>query len=149
MAKQDWEKRAACAPQNLPDGVDELDWFSTDKDEKYRARAVCQGLCPVRKECIAAALNRKELHGIWGGVDDYEIRRAMSVTCLGSPTERDRPPRCPYCLCRKIDVSGQKTKSGYLTQCLNTAVDEFGFPLCGLTWYMAVIPTRLRKKAAA
>lgn len=139
MLYEAWEGDAACAPQNRPANTEDLDWFSTDKDEKYRARAICQGVCPVRKQCIQAALTRKEIHGIWGGVDDYEIRRAMSVDCLGYPLERDRPPRCPYCLSRKLSISGQKSKQGYLAACL----------VCSLVWHMATIPTRLKNKKTA
>lgn len=138
MNKNSWEDRAACAPENRTEETKDLDWFSNDSDEKYRARAVCQNSCPVRKECVQFALENRMLHGIWGGVDDYEIRRAMSVDAVGDPLERNRVPRCPYCMSRKLDIAGQRVnKKGYLTKCLN--------PECGLTWWMLVIPRRMRK----
>jgi ferredoxin len=33
------------------------------------ARAVCTLDCPVRRECLAAAVARREKHGIFGGVN--------------------------------------------------------------------------------
>jgi hypothetical protein len=95
----------------------------------------------VRKECIETALNGKLIHGIWGGVDDYEIRRALSVDAYGDPAVRTRLPRCPLCLKRDLDISGIKTRDGYATKCKN--------PKCGLAWNMATIPAQLRKKKTA
>lgn len=134
VPNETWEDRAACAPERRSQ---DLDWFSSDKDEKYKARAVCQGQCPVRRECIEFALGNGMLHGIWGGVDDYEIRRAMSVDAVGDPSTRNRTPRCPYCMSRDLDITPQKTKSkGYATQCRR----------CELKWYMAAIPSKLKNK---
>lgn len=113
-----------------------MDWSSTDASEKYACRAVCKSECPVRQQCLQFALDNKFIHGIWGGVDDYEIRRALSVSSMGAPSERDRPPRCPYCLSRKIDIATTKTRKGYRTVCTQ----------CNLEWDMACIPTKLRKK---
>lgn len=125
-----WEYKAECAKHS------DKDWFSTDQYEKYAARAVCENACPVRRECISTALESKLIHGIWGGVDDYEIRRALSVDAYGDPTVRTRLPRCPFCKSRKLDISGTRVRGGYETKCLN----------CDLTWSMATIPAKLRKK---
>jgi WhiB family transcriptional regulator, redox-sensing transcriptional regulator len=38
------------------------------------AKAVCAG-CPVRDECLDAALTHGELAGIWGGTSERERRR--------------------------------------------------------------------------
>ena len=35
------------------------------------AKAVCRA-CPVRAECLEAALQRHETHGIWGGATERE-----------------------------------------------------------------------------
>jgi hypothetical protein len=134
-----WRRDAACAPQNRTKEAEDLDWFSTDAKEKYAARAVCQNQCPVRKECLQEALLHSERWGIHGGVDDYELRRTLCIDADGDPVERDRPPRCPYCLNRKINVSGQKSRQGYRTNC----------PDCGMVWYMALIPAKLKGKRAA
>jgi hypothetical protein len=140
MKQNTWEDQAACAPERRSKEAKDLDWFSSNRDEKYKARAICQGECDVRKECLQFALDKRMLHGIWGGVDDYEIRRAMSVDAVGDPLQRNRLPRCPYCMSRNLEIGGQKVKAlGYLTRCLE--------PECGLTWYIATIPTKLKKKA--
>lgn len=139
MSDNGWEQRAACAPQNRSARGKNLDWSSTDTHQKYRARAVCINECPVRKECMQFCLDQKFIHGVWGGADDYEIRRTLSVDAQGSPVERDRCPRCPYCLSRKLAIATSKSREGYKTMCTN----------CSLTWHMACIPTKLKSKRAS
>lgn len=41
-------------------------WFSESPAELERAKQLC-GACPVRVECLAAALARGEFCGVWGG----------------------------------------------------------------------------------
>ncbi|HEX8001753.1 MAG TPA: WhiB family transcriptional regulator [Mycobacteriales bacterium] len=40
------------------------------------ARALCDR-CPVRKDCLEAALASGEPHGIWGGLNELQRRRLM------------------------------------------------------------------------
>jgi WhiB family redox-sensing transcriptional regulator len=51
-----------------------------EKPEQKRAReAVAKALCaqcPVREECLEFALETRESHGIWGGLNEME-RRAL------------------------------------------------------------------------
>ncbi|MGE2723554.1 WhiB family transcriptional regulator [Mycolicibacterium pulveris] len=57
-----WRLRAACI------GVDP-DLFFPDPGDSIlaqRAKAVCDG-CPVSDECLAFALARHEMFGVWGG----------------------------------------------------------------------------------
>ncbi len=42
-------------------------------ERENRAKRICQG-CEVREECLAAALERHESHGIWGGLNEMERR---------------------------------------------------------------------------
>ena len=42
-------------------------------DEIQRAKAVCAS-CPVRKDCLAFALDTNQEYGIWGGYDEDERR---------------------------------------------------------------------------
>ena len=79
-------------------------FFSTNTDEKYQAKNMCF-VCPVRAECLRHALERKELWGVWGGKDEGEIRRALSVTWDGQETRRERFPNCPYCSARPTSLS--------------------------------------------
>lgn len=43
------------------------DFFFSDKSEETAvAKSLCGG-CPVRQQCLAAALSRQEPCGVWGG----------------------------------------------------------------------------------
>ncbi|MEO3757066.1 WhiB family transcriptional regulator [Mycobacterium sp. B14F4] len=44
---------------------------SGDKAGVQRAKAIC-GSCPVRRECLAWAVGRREMHGVWGGMTRRE-----------------------------------------------------------------------------
>jgi WhiB family redox-sensing transcriptional regulator len=51
----------------LPCQVDEPDlWFAEKRADRERAKALC-AQCPIRRECLAAALERREPWGVWGG----------------------------------------------------------------------------------
>lgn len=41
-----------------------------------RARALCSR-CPVREECLSAALDSGEPHGIWGGLNELQRSRLL------------------------------------------------------------------------
>ena len=50
-------------------------WFADRPDEVETAKALCRG-CRVRRSCLTAALERAEVHGVWGGellVDGVEV----------------------------------------------------------------------------
>lgn len=71
-----WDKHAKCKD------MDTETWFPPRDKAKYKpiadaAKAVCFGKdgkseCPVRKECLMAALAVDEQHGIWGGLSHRE-----------------------------------------------------------------------------
>lgn len=68
-----WTLQAACT---------DLDMFPADGDSRgiRDAKAICQG-CPVRFECLTAALDNGEQFGVWGGLDANErssVRRVES-----------------------------------------------------------------------
>ena len=56
---------AACRGEDL-----EL-FFSIDDLREQQAKAVCQR-CPVRWECLGYALETRQRHGIWGGLNPEE-----------------------------------------------------------------------------
>lgn len=51
----------------LPCHVGDPDlWFADSPTDLERAKALCVD-CPIRHECLAAALERAEPWGVWGG----------------------------------------------------------------------------------
>ncbi|MFJ4469504.1 WhiB family transcriptional regulator [Streptomyces sp. NPDC089424] len=81
------------APQNLPrpvhwataavcknPDVHPETWFPVPTDPlgvEY-AKALCRS-CPVQMRCRTDALNRGEEHGVWGGLDENELRAVRAV----------------------------------------------------------------------
>ena len=60
-----WREDAQC-------GQTDPEAFFPDKGQPARpAKAVCRH-CPVRTECLDAALDRDEKFGIWGGLSRQE-----------------------------------------------------------------------------
>jgi WhiB family redox-sensing transcriptional regulator len=71
----DWRERALCA-QTDPDA-----FFPEKGGSVTAAKRICNGgggrpPCPVRQECLEAALDRNDRYGIYGGLTDRE-RRAL------------------------------------------------------------------------
>ncbi|OBB63047.1 MULTISPECIES: WhiB family transcriptional regulator [unclassified Mycobacterium] len=59
-------------------------WFAETPADLERAKALCAG-CPIRRQCLASALERAEPWGVWGG----EIIDRGSI--LGFKRPRGRP----------------------------------------------------------
>lgn len=59
----EWKHWAACAKPGSPN------MYPHDQDHRgiEAARAVC-ATCPVLTECLTAAVERGEQHGMWGGL---------------------------------------------------------------------------------
>jgi WhiB family transcriptional regulator, redox-sensing transcriptional regulator len=60
-------------------------WFAEAPADLERAKALC-GSCPVRRRCLAEALERAEPWGVWGG----EILERGSVVGFKRPRGRPR-----------------------------------------------------------
>ena len=105
-----WQKDSLCAQ---PENVEAIEWFfSKDPQEKYAAKNLCFS-CPVRKQCLQWALEHRQIWGIWGGKDEVEMRRTLSVSYKGEEARRRRFPNCPYCSARpsklvteSVDIPG-------------------------------------------
>lgn len=70
----------------LPCHVGEPDlWFAEEPADLERAKSLC-GSCPIRRECLALALERAEPWGVWGG----EILVAGAVLARKRPRGRPR-----------------------------------------------------------
>ena len=51
----------------VPCHVEDPDlWFAEDPRDLERAKELCAE-CPLRRECLTAALERQEPWGVWGG----------------------------------------------------------------------------------
>jgi WhiB family redox-sensing transcriptional regulator len=59
-------------------------WFSEIPGELHYAKTLC-GQCPIRSQCLTAALERAEPWGVWGG----EI--VDRGTVVGTKRARGRP----------------------------------------------------------
>ena len=69
----------------LPCNRDPDLWFAEHPADLERAKALCGG-CPVRRECLIAALDRAEPWGVWGG----EILQSGMVLARKRPRGRPR-----------------------------------------------------------
>ena len=70
---------------DLPCQVSKADlWFADAPQDLERAKELCS-LCPVRSECLAGALARREPWGVWGG---EIVERGLVI---GAKRSRGRP----------------------------------------------------------
>lgn len=70
----------------LPCHVGEPDlWFAEEPADLERAKSLCGG-CPIRRQCLALALERAEPWGVWGG----EIVVGGAVLARKRPRGRPR-----------------------------------------------------------
>ena len=67
LARSYWQDRGACADQGTQA------WFVRYEGSHSAepAKRICVG-CPVRRDCLAAALLFGEEYGIWGGLDRHQ-----------------------------------------------------------------------------
>lgn len=63
-----WQEEALCA-QSDPEA-----WYPEQGGSTLEAKRICQS-CPVRTECLTAALANQERFGIWGGHSERERRK--------------------------------------------------------------------------
>jgi WhiB family redox-sensing transcriptional regulator len=79
--------------QALPCHVGDPDlWFADNPADLERAKELCAD-CPIRAQCLAAALERGEPWGVWGG----QIVEQGAVIARKRPRGRPRkhPQRSP------------------------------------------------------
>ena len=74
------------ALRDVPCHVENPDlWFAESPVELERAKALCAD-CPIRRECLEAALDRGEPWGVWGG----EILERGTIVARKRPRGRPR-----------------------------------------------------------
>lgn len=99
--REPWVEQALCAQ------IDSEIFFPEKGRSTKEAKRIC-GMCPVRLECLQAALDREERFGVWGGLSERERRK------LTKPKHRPDPPsRLP------IDIGNltHGTHAGYNAGC--------------------------------
>lgn len=101
LSRFTWQDNAECAKSENKHLASKF--FSSDPKERQTVRNMCFS-CPVRRDCLKYALEAKELWGVWGGKDESEIRRALSVSHTGREIRRTRFPNCPYCGARPVKL---------------------------------------------
>ena len=125
----DWQVGAECAKNKNREKIEFF--FSEEPKEKAVARSMC-AICPVRKECIKWALETSQIWGIWGGKDEHEIRRTLSVNADGAEIRRDRYPQCLFCgaTAKKLEpiIADNPDGGRWTTVRLVNCTD------CGFTW---------------
>ncbi len=79
----------SATPTVVPCHLEDPDlWFAESPVDLERAKTLCMQ-CPIRRECLAAALQRGEPWGVWGG----EILEHGAVIARKRP--RGRPRKHP------------------------------------------------------
>jgi WhiB family redox-sensing transcriptional regulator len=69
---RDWRLQAACR-QGDPERFFPVSASGPSLDQVTQAKAICAG-CPVRRQCLAFALDTRQDHGVWGGTSEEERR---------------------------------------------------------------------------
>jgi len=73
----------------IPCGEFDADlWFAERPEQVDVAKVLC-GLCPLREECLAGALERREPWGVWGG------QLFLDGAVIASKRGRGRPRKQP------------------------------------------------------
>lgn len=70
----------------VPCAVDPKIFFPVNNTQADDARTIC-GTCPVRSQCLADALARREPHGVWGG------HLLLDGVIIDALPRRGRPPK--------------------------------------------------------
>ena len=74
-----WQIKAACrGPQSAvfypPNQFERKD---EKLEREVRAKAIC-ATCSVKKDCLEYAINIREQHGIWGGLNEVERKQLIA-----------------------------------------------------------------------
>lgn len=52
-------------------------FFGETKEAQAAAKVICNTPCPIRTECLAGALERRERFGVWGGLSALERSKLL------------------------------------------------------------------------
>ena len=115
---------------------EEYDWVPEldELDKEINARSVCNK-CPIKLECAQQALSTREAWGIWGGMEEFRMRRALGVDSRGEPRIYKHDLKCPFCDGTDLTVAKKRQTNGYPVEC----------NYCGVQWESYRIPDKIRK----
>ena len=65
-----WRSAAACLSAD-PELFFPISYSGRALEQVAQAKAICAA-CPVRRDCLAFALQTEQAHGIWGGLTEQE-----------------------------------------------------------------------------
>lgn len=89
----DWTLQASC--RGLGAGL--LDFFAEEREDWKACKQVCKS-CPVKQECLSYALKTRSVYGVWGGLDQRELRHALGLAATGNVwTYAEKEVKCPLC----------------------------------------------------
>ncbi|MFM7509346.1 MAG: WhiB family transcriptional regulator [Actinomycetota bacterium] len=80
----EWQDRAACHD------LTPVGFYSDDLDDITAAKRLCLS-CPVRQECLDAAVANREPAGVWGGHLFVDGKIVLHKRRRGRPPRRPRP----------------------------------------------------------
>ena len=114
----------------------DFDWHPELENyiEEENARGVCDG-CPIKKMCAQHALDTREAWGIWGGMEEFRMRRALGVDSFNNDRVYNRELVCPFCGSDDLNKAKKKGANGYPVSCNN----------CDIHWESFRIPDKVRK----
>lgn len=76
----------------LPCHTEQADlWFAEHPEQLGRAQSLCHR-CPIRRQCLAGALRRREPWGVWGG-EIFERGRVIPFKRGRGRPAKERPDR--------------------------------------------------------
>ena len=88
-----WQKMGACRAPHHVEVFFPPSHFERKHDRaerERRAKAICRS-CPVADHCLTYALEYREPHGVWGGLNEIERRELMVRSEAGGEPPVGRP----------------------------------------------------------
>lgn len=88
LIERNWRLLAACRSID-PDLFFPVSYAGRSLEQVDEAKAVC-ACCMVRRQCVAFALQTRQMHGIWGGLttaERDEISPAQAPPAAQRPLE--------------------------------------------------------------
>lgn len=71
----DWKAQGTCRSYGWPDL-----WFPEGRGKRRQEETavdICRQQCPMLARCRQSALGNREIHGVWAGMREDELRRLV------------------------------------------------------------------------